>query len=206
MDKIPLSKFLITDPDDDEEVLLNKATVFLYRVYDILSLLRQWKLSSGEQRTALAAKFQEPMDPTGEWFPGTIYEAMESPLDKGMAQVKEVKITLVDESDGLETLFLLSKTVEEQSITNWGHLVREMSSLLGKKVILDDLIDVVSDDRVMSFDYKKKDIDAVATYDALLHLYATPPYNEYFTEGIPSAIESGIWDIWYRANVRDIYR
>ena len=59
----PLEMFLKRKPESEKDVLFNKVTVFLYRVYDILSLLRQWKLSSGEQRTALAAKFQEPMVP-----------------------------------------------------------------------------------------------------------------------------------------------
>ena len=116
----PLSHFL-NEGNVDYEVdlkLFNKVVVFFYRIYDILSLLRQLKESKEENRSALVAKFQEPMDPTGRWFPGTIYQAMESPIDDGL-QVKRINVALFDIANGV-TIFDLKKNVEEKSFTVWG--------------------------------------------------------------------------------------
>lgn len=82
-----MSSVNLQEPND---AITNKVKVFLFRLPQLLELTQ--KIHQDPTSLDITAEFGKPMDPTGKWFPGTIYDAMESPMDAGF--VNEIKIEI----------------------------------------------------------------------------------------------------------------
>ena len=201
---LPLEKLLFP-PETTEDVLDNKIAVFLYRLPEILTLIRNITFAELSQRASLIAKFQEPMDPTGKWFPGTIYEAMESPLDEGLKVNKIVvdweTLETVGRNEQEETIRDLGKgDAPEGPFTKWGHVVHGFRRLLEADV--SDIGSFVyfmtlARDNQTGSEENVQNVRELLTYGGLIDVSSMPLRDYLFLEGVTAIRDSGNWELYY---------
>ena len=102
--------------EESNDVRTNKAKVFLFRLPQLLELTR--KIHQDPTSRDIKAELEKPMDPTGKWFPGTIYDAMESPMDAGF--VKEIKIEIASRGSKYNDLIAYDSNYGEYSYRERG--------------------------------------------------------------------------------------